>query len=653
MKRTLALLLTLVLILTTFAGCMKKKSGGKAEDTSEYEALYAPVLKKYKQAFDENWPREKFIENNLSPNLATLEKTAEPSFAFLDLNGDKTPELFIGRKGNDGVADDLYTITKDGDIQQIGMSDENKTVTVGTDDRIYTDETDGTGKTVTTVGLFEDSKVEPTDTYLRDPGETTDGEHEWFRKNDSDEYEPITEEEYIEGTKRTPKPVEPKPFDELDEGTLKDVPSAEIIPMETTKFLTATAEDFDKLGTDFYNYTSILNGLELEETFFKFINNDYDTQTAQFIASFDSTKMDTKAFRDYLFFISSSSLYDRYFDEPESIQYDETNDPFPETESENPFHIYTIYPEKNIRWIAENVLNMEQPFDREAFCKSSDNDSYLCKYKDGAFYFWLDGYDSELVSFARIKKSEIMGDHRYKIIVEYFYDEYEMRCNVVGEGTLIAGLKDIDGQRIWSIYNYDADITVEWDHEIDPPPRTFQYPETEQPDQQTTSDFAIMDAEDETNSNSNTTQTIVETYEDIFAPILQQYKNNLRDENGYGDEDDYSDCIYAYHDIDEDGIPELLIETEKSGLVSRKIDFYTCRQDGTTIYLGECGRADTLFDGDHELIRFYAHTSLEYFERITIKNGKIQIDEDINPEETSGMLKGNHIEFNSISEWSP
>ena len=96
MKRILAIVLALALILTTFAACGKKKSS-TAEDTSEYEALYAPVLKKYKQAFEENWSREKFMENNLSPNLAALDKTAEPSFAFLDLNGDKTPELFIGR----------------------------------------------------------------------------------------------------------------------------------------------------------------------------------------------------------------------------------------------------------------------------------------------------------------------------------------------------------------------------------------------------------------------------------------------------------------------------------------------------------------------------------------------------------------------------
>ena len=179
MKRTLALILALVLLLTTFTGCMKKKSGTKAEDTSEYEALYAPVLKKYKQAFDENWPREKFIENNLSPNLANLDKTAEPSFAFLDLDGDKTPELFIGRADRRAEVYDLYTV--DGEtIRQLTDPADESALTLTDDDQLVQQRSEYEHLDVTTLLALQGGRLTATRHYIYDAAKMIDGMDDYF-----------------------------------------------------------------------------------------------------------------------------------------------------------------------------------------------------------------------------------------------------------------------------------------------------------------------------------------------------------------------------------------------------------------------------------------------------------------------------------------
>ncbi|MBQ5968590.1 MAG: hypothetical protein IJL52_00560 [Clostridia bacterium] len=179
MKRPLALLLACILLLTTFAGCGKKKPGAKADDTAEYEALYAPVLKKYKQAFEEEWPREKFLETGLAPNLAGLEKTAEPSFAFLDLNNDKTPELFIGRADEAATVYDLYTA--DGEsIKQLTDTAKEPVLTLTDDNRLVDEIDDYESLEVTTFYKMDDDSLTPTDSYIHDAGMIIDGMDAWY-----------------------------------------------------------------------------------------------------------------------------------------------------------------------------------------------------------------------------------------------------------------------------------------------------------------------------------------------------------------------------------------------------------------------------------------------------------------------------------------
>lgn len=226
MKRPLALLLACILLLTTFAGCGKKKPGAKADDTAEYEALYAPVLKKYKQAFEEEWPREKFLETGLAPNLAGLEKTAEPSFAFLDLNNDKTPELFIGRADEAATVYDLYTVD-DAQTPVPLIDPTTETVLTLTGDNRLVDEIDDyESLEVTTFYKMDDDSLTPTDSYIHDPDKIIDGMDEWYHatgelpKSESEFYaedmEVISKDDYDRGaTGYTEAKLAMKEFAEL------------------------------------------------------------------------------------------------------------------------------------------------------------------------------------------------------------------------------------------------------------------------------------------------------------------------------------------------------------------------------------------------------------------------------------------------------
>ncbi|MBQ5969665.1 MAG: hypothetical protein IJL52_06070 [Clostridia bacterium] len=246
MKRILAIVLALALILTTFAACGKKKSS-TAEDTSEYEALYAPVLKKYKQAFEENWSREKFMENNLSPNLAALDKTAEPSFAFLDLNGDKTPELFIGRADQRATVYDMYTATDDHAIKQVTTPTTEETYTLTNDNRLVREDDSYEKLDVVTFYELEDDALTPKDSYIHDEEQIINGMDAWFHATGdlpasesefyAEDMNVITEAEYIEKTAYELGKLVMKTFAELvpaDDDTAQDTePTAD--PFEEAK----------------------------------------------------------------------------------------------------------------------------------------------------------------------------------------------------------------------------------------------------------------------------------------------------------------------------------------------------------------------------------------------------------------------------------
>ncbi|MBR3553186.1 MAG: hypothetical protein IKN72_07335 [Clostridia bacterium] len=124
MRRTIALVLTLALLLTAFAGCVKKDAdrGEQAANVSESgtpdttapatpdttapattdaqaEALYVPIIEKYREAFSnfnvENYDLE---INRLLVDYYCNDSVNTVGYAICDIDRDGTTELMIGAK---------------------------------------------------------------------------------------------------------------------------------------------------------------------------------------------------------------------------------------------------------------------------------------------------------------------------------------------------------------------------------------------------------------------------------------------------------------------------------------------------------------------------------------------------------------------------
>ena len=271
MKRALSLLLALALLLTTFAGCRKQPPADDAEDTSAYELLYAPVLKKYKQAFDENWPREKFMETGLSPQLAALEKTAEPAFAFLDLDGDKTPELFIGRTDQSSKVYDLYTAQEDSHtIKRLTVPAEETVLTLTDDRRLVEQNTSYESLEIVTYYELENAALTPTDSYIHDADLIVDGENEWYHRTGilpedetefyADDMDVITEAEYIEKTAYQLGSLLVKLFADLVLPEIDDIATSEDTDASEQNDLAALGETVYASALDDYRARALETG---------------------------------------------------------------------------------------------------------------------------------------------------------------------------------------------------------------------------------------------------------------------------------------------------------------------------------------------------------------------------------------------------------
>ena len=106
MKRMIALLLALLLLLVLCSGCGKKDSDGNAAPTDaadaptpDAEALYAPLIEDYREAFS-NFSHDSYTReiNYLLVDYYCNDAPGQAGYAFYDINGDGTPELLIGAK---------------------------------------------------------------------------------------------------------------------------------------------------------------------------------------------------------------------------------------------------------------------------------------------------------------------------------------------------------------------------------------------------------------------------------------------------------------------------------------------------------------------------------------------------------------------------
>lgn len=208
-----------------------------------------------------------------------------------------------------------------------------------------------------------------------------------------------------------------------------------------TTFSEATQEDFETLGTEFDSgyFLNLIDTTFIQKPTWKRFTADYDAGTAT-----------DAQLRRLMFFESRCFICDRFFGEPETVQFTEQDDPFPELKNET--HTYVKYDKTNIDWIAAYILNTKAP-DPEKFLEGAVN----AGYKDGAYYFVDEIFGVEDEFTSRAAKITKLPDNTYSVEIEYRDVFTEELLN--GGGTAILGLRDFGGQKIWSVISYHADIT--------------------------------------------------------------------------------------------------------------------------------------------------------------------------------------------------
>ena len=105
---------------------------------------------------------------------------------------------------------------------------------------------------------------------------------------------------------------------------------------------------------------------------------------------------------------------------------------------------YICYPADNFDWILKNVLNV-----------TPDRNNPPVGYYEGGYYYnaapggfgsglWFENYDFQLVE-----------DNKFKITVTVFFEYADPGENPYSYSTYIAQLKEVDGKRVWSVYDFN------------------------------------------------------------------------------------------------------------------------------------------------------------------------------------------------------
>ncbi|MBQ6164410.1 MAG: hypothetical protein IJK23_08055 [Clostridia bacterium] len=207
-----------------------------------------------------------------------------------------------------------------------------------------------------------------------------------------------------------------------------------------TTFSEATDADFAELGTDFDS------GYFLDQIDVTFLR---ESAPGNYTADYDAATATDGELRKLLFYASHSFLCDRFLGEPETVQFPEKDDPFPELK--NGTHRYVKYDKANIDWTATYILNAKAP-DPGRFLDGAS----FAGYKDGYYYFVDEIFGVESDFTARAARITRQSDGTY--LVETEYRDVFTKETLNGGGTLVVGLRDFGTEKIWSVLSYHANI---------------------------------------------------------------------------------------------------------------------------------------------------------------------------------------------------
>lgn len=301
-----------------------------------------------------------------------------------------------------------------------------------------------------------------------------------------------------------------------------------------------------------------------ENGFVQMLNLTFMPESAgSFTIDYDSSRLNTASVKHYLFFLDYSRIYISHYGDPQTVSADLGNT--------GKKRDYWVYPEENILWLARNVLNFTGEFDPAAFeAPGSGGNPSPCTYKDGMYYFSIPGFDTFQAYPDKISASPL-ADGKYKLTVSYRYPfDYNDVRPVSGTGEVIVALKEADGKRFWSVYSYKADLNTDGDVEE----------------------------------------------QSGFDSIVAAFRKKWQDGT-------YLFKGFAYHDIDEDGQAELIVN-DGTCEADNTYYFYALR-NGNAVDLGTVSAWHSgLTDSDHRLLRYFGMGGEGTYTYITVSGSSIK-----------------------------
>ncbi len=160
------------------------------------------------------------------------------------------------------------------------------------------------------------------------------------------------------------------------------------------------------------------------------------------MADFNSNTSDTAyVINKYITSIFGIGDYGIYFNDGRVVNSYSGNEP---KDPRGWFDAYSVLPAENVRWMCENVYNIE--FDENYV---SDN-----SYCEGGYVYTYAIIAGDGPMTGRVKHTEKLSDGRYAILLESGYTDYPSEIlQIYEEISIIAEIKTTDGKRHWSFYD--------------------------------------------------------------------------------------------------------------------------------------------------------------------------------------------------------
>lgn len=113
---------------------------------------------------------------------------------------------------------------------------------------------------------------------------------------------------------------------------------------------------------------------------------------------------------------------------------------------------YYVYPADKIQWIAQNMFNLKlTESEGYIYDEYEGTEELVWYYDNGKYYSYIIATGMEGYYYCDITDSELRDDGKYDLKIDLYYSEMEMPDSFVCSYDVVAGIKEVDGTRIWSI----------------------------------------------------------------------------------------------------------------------------------------------------------------------------------------------------------